>query len=61
LASPNLDQVPNFVWGILASYLLFFNSFPINMYLQYAQIGKWNNALYPDMANGGYYYGEKVY
>jgi len=31
------------------------------MYLQYKQIGKWNNALYPDMENGGYYHGEKVY
>jgi hypothetical protein len=38
-----------------------FNSFPINMYLQYSQVGKWNDALYPDMLNGGYYYGEKVY
>ena len=38
-----------------------YNTFPINMYLQYKQIGKWNDALYPDMNNGGYYYGEKVY
>lgn len=59
--SENLDQIPSFVWGILASYFLFFNSFPINMYMQYNQLGKWNDALYPDMENGGYYYGEKVY
>jgi hypothetical protein len=31
------------------------------MYLQYKQIGRWNNDVYPDMLNGGYYYGEKVY
>lgn len=34
-ASENLDEVPNFVWGILVSYFIFFNSFPVNMYLQY--------------------------
>jgi len=38
-----------------------FNSFPINMFLQYKQIGAWSDAAYPDMLNGGYYYGEKWY
>ena len=53
--------MPTFVWFILGSYIVAFTTFPINMYLQYKQIGKWNNALYPDMENGGYYHGEKVY
>lgn len=59
--SDDFSQIPWFVWGILLSYALFFNTFPINMYLQYAQIGSWSDAAYPDMNNGGYYYGEKVY
>lgn len=37
----NFDQIPGFVYGILASYAIFFNTFPINMYLQYARVGKW--------------------
>jgi hypothetical protein len=31
--SPIIDEIPLFVWGILFTYILFFNSFPINMYL----------------------------
>ena len=30
--------VPVFVWAILASYMAFFCTFPINMYLQYKQV-----------------------
>lgn len=60
-SSPYIKEIPLFVWGILFTYIFFFNTFPINMYLQYKQIGKWSDALYPDMRNGGYYYGEKVY
>mmetsp|Transcript_79148 Transcript_79148/g.255924 ORF Transcript_79148/g.255924 Transcript_79148/m.255924 type:complete len:291 (+) Transcript_79148:110-982(+) len=59
--STNGDGVPGFVWGILAAYLIMFNTFPINMWLQYAQVGAW----YRDEAGGfpgaGYYFGEKVY
>ena len=43
--------VPSFVYWIYVSIFLFFNSFAINMYLQYKKIGKWSN----------YLYGEKVY
>jgi uncharacterized membrane protein len=39
-------QVPWFVWAIVASYFVFFNTFPINMILQYLQKGKWVNYLY---------------
>lgn len=38
-----LDQVPGFVYGIVISYFVFFQTFPVNMYLQYAKIGKWQD------------------
>jgi len=44
-------QIPTFVYWIYVSIFLFFNSFAINMYLQYRQVGKWKN----------YLYGERVY
>ncbi len=47
----NYDQVPWFVWAILITYFIAFNTFPINMILQYKKVGKWQN----------YLYGEKVY
>jgi hypothetical protein len=42
---------PSFVYAIYFSLFLFFNSFAINMVLQYRQVGKWKD----------YLYGEKVY
>ncbi|MGL6298297.1 MAG: heliorhodopsin HeR [Methanobacteriaceae archaeon] len=42
---------PNFVYAILAIYFIMFNTFSINMLLQYKGIGKWKD----------YLYGEKVY
>lgn len=47
----NFGQIPGFVYGILFGYLLFFNTFPINMILQYARVGRWAE----------YRYGELVY
>ena len=47
----NLDMVPWFVWAIVATYFVTFNTFPINMVLQYKKIGKWKD----------YLYGERVY
>ena len=44
--NPNLEQVPSFVWAILATYFIAFNTFPVNMYLQYKGIGKFKNYLY---------------
>ena len=41
LGGGNFDQIPGFVYGILLSYVFFFNTFPVNMYLQYARVGKW--------------------
>ncbi len=42
----NLDMVPWFVWAIVGTYFLAFNTFPINMILQYKKVGKWSDYLY---------------
>ncbi|MFA5422135.1 MAG: heliorhodopsin HeR [Bacilli bacterium] len=49
--NPDLDLVPWFVWAIVATYFVAFNTFPINMILQYKKVGKWRD----------YLYGERVY
>jgi hypothetical protein len=36
---------PDFVVGIVISLFLFFNTFAINQWLQYKQVGKWKNYL----------------
>ena len=45
------DAIPGFVYAILASIFVFFNIFPINMFLQYKKIGPWKD----------YLFGERVY
>lgn len=47
----NFDMVPWFVWAIIGAYFVAFNTFPINMILQYKKVGKWKD----------YLYGERVY
>ena len=42
----SIGQIPWFVWAIFGSYVLFFNTFPINMILQYKKKGKWRDYLY---------------
>ena len=42
----NLDQVPWFVWAIVGTYFVMFNTFPVNMVLQYKKVGKWKDYLY---------------
>jgi hypothetical protein len=42
---------PTFVYAILAIYFIMFNTFSINMILQYKGVGKWKD----------YLYGERVY
>lgn len=42
----NFDMVPWFVWAIVGTYFVAFNTFPINMILQYKKIGKWKDYLY---------------
>jgi len=44
-------NIPDFVYWIYVSIFLFFNSFAVNMVLQYKKIGKWSD----------YLYGERVY
>ena len=46
----NFDQVPWFVWAIVGTYFVAFNTFPINMILQYKKIGKWKDYLYGERA-----------
>jgi hypothetical protein len=45
------DQVPGFVVGIFVSLFIFFNSFALNQWLQYRQVGPWRS----------YAFGEKTY
>jgi len=42
----NFDQVPWFVWAIIGTYFAAFNTFPVNMVLQYKGVGKWKDYLY---------------
>jgi len=49
--NPALDMVPWFVWAIAGTYFACFFTFPVNMILQYARVGKWKD----------YLYGERVY
>jgi hypothetical protein len=52
LWGPGVDaNPPGFVYGIYVSLFLFFNSFAVNMVLQYRRVGRWSD----------YLYGEKVY
>lgn len=44
--NPNLDAVPGFVWAILLTYFVAFNTFPVNMVLQYKGIGKFKDYLW---------------
>ena len=40
------DSLPGFVWGVLIGYFIFFNTFPINMFLQYKKISYWKDYLF---------------
>lgn len=42
--------VPGFVYGIFFSLLVLFNSFAINMVLQYKKVGPWRDYLYGERA-----------
>lgn len=46
IGNGNFGEVPWFVWAILGFYFFFFNTFPINMILQYKKVGKWRDYLY---------------
>jgi glucose uptake protein GlcU len=49
--TPGVANAPWWAWSILGGYIFFFWTFPINMILQYAKVGKWKN----------YIFGEYVY
>jgi hypothetical protein len=47
--SDQRGDIPSFVYAILFVYIFFFNTFPINMYLQYAKYGKWADYRYGEL------------
>ena len=46
LYDATLPQPPGFVWAILITYFVAFNTFPINMILQYLGVGKFKDYLW---------------
>lgn len=51
LGAHNGSPAPTFVYWIFVSIFLFFNTFAVNMALQYRKVGPWKN----------YFYGERTY
>lgn len=43
-------NVPGFVFGIFVSLFVLFNSFALNMWLQYKRVGPWRNYLFGERA-----------
>lgn len=43
--NPSDASAPGFVYGIVASLFLFFNSFAVVQWLQYKQVGRWKDYL----------------
>ena len=48
---PGAQGPPNFVYGIIVTIFILFNSFALNQWLQYRKVGKWRD----------YAFGESVY
>ena len=46
LSAGSSSNIPTFVYVAVIMYFLFFNSFAINMFLQYKKIGPWKDYLY---------------
>ena len=46
----NAAPPPGFVYAIFVSLFVCFNSFAVNMVLQYARIGPWRNYLFGETA-----------
>src|SRR5690606_11124393 len=44
------DGIPTFVYGIIVSLFVLFNSFAINMVLQYRRTGPWRDSVYGERA-----------
>jgi hypothetical protein len=49
LGADNGSSAPDFVYWIFVSIFLFFNTFAINMVLQYKKVGPWKNYLYGEL------------
>ncbi len=49
LGADNGSDAPTFVYWIFVSIFLFFNTFAINMVLQYKKVGPWKNYLYGEL------------
>ena len=49
LGASNGSSAPTFVYWIFVSIFLFFNTFAINMVLQYKKVGPWKNYLYGEL------------
>jgi hypothetical protein len=47
---PEGESVPGFVYGIVISLFILFNSFAVNMWLQYKKVGPWRNYLFGEAA-----------
>lgn len=45
IGGPGNTKAPGFVYGIVISLFLFFNSFALVQYLQYKRIGRWSNYI----------------
>jgi len=49
-AERGAGDVPSFVYAIIVSLFLFFNSFAVNMWLQYRKVGPWREYLFGEQA-----------
>lgn len=47
---PEGQSIPGFVYGIVISLFILFNSFAVNMVLQYRKAGPWRNYLFGEAA-----------
>lgn len=50
VGSANGSSAPTFVYWIFVSIFIFFNTFAINMWLQYKKVGKWKDYVYGERA-----------
>lgn len=50
LGSTSNVETPGFVYGIIVSLFLFFNTFAVNQLLQYKQVGGWRDYLWGERA-----------
>jgi hypothetical protein len=61
LAMDQNADIPWWVWLAVGEYFVLFFSFPYTLIQQYRQVGKFDNAQYPLLRNGGYIKGELQY